>query len=168
LFGNTVIARPPEEVRKLVSTRRWKRKHLDALRHSFGDQVLFDALFSAFTQQPPLSCGEQESPGDYLLELKPRAAQDLQSLIQASLGGWNLSIEELPFYFRDTYGIEPVRKALDALDQEPDLTAEEREALRTYRWWLRIRPEAEPGASNGGPAEPLGNSTTGGGPPSAS
>lgn len=162
-------ARSPEEVRKLVSTRRWKRKHLDSLRRDFGDQALFDALFSAFTQRPPVPYAEQEAPGDYLLELKPRGAQDLQRLIRASLAGWNLSIEQLPFYFRDTYGMEPVLRVLDALDEEPSLAVEEREALRTYRFWLRSQPGAELGAPpNGGPAEPFGNWGVGGGPPSVS
>lgn len=141
-FGNTMIARSPDEVRKLVSDRRWKRKHLDVLRRDSGDQALFDALFSAFTQSPPVSCGEQEGPGDFLLEMKPRSAQDLQSLIRASLPGWNLSIEQLPFYFRDTYGIEVVRLAIEQLDLDTSLDADERKALDTYRWWLRI-PKAE-------------------------
>ena len=91
-----------------------------------------------------MSCGEQEAPGDFLLELKPRGGQDLQRLIRASLAGWNLSIEQLPFYFRDTYGIGPVREALAALDSEVGLGAEERKALDTYRFWLRLQPEAEP------------------------
>ncbi len=164
-----MIARPPDEVRKLVSAGRWKRKHLEALRKDFGDQALFDALFSAFTQNPPVSCGEQEAPGDFLLGLKPRAGQDVRSLVRSSLAGWNLSIEQLPFYFRDTYGIGPVREALAALDSEPGLGPKEREALETYRFWLRIKPGAEPDASpNGGPAERFGNSDVGGGPPSVS
>ncbi len=163
-----MIPRPPEEVRRLVSTRRWRRKHLDALRRDFGDQALFDALFSAFTQRPPVPCGEQEAPGDYLLELKPRGAQNLQSLIRASLLGWNLSIEQLPFYFRDTYGIEVVRLAIERLNLDAGLDADERKALDTYRWWLRI-PKAEPGAPpNGGPATQCGNSGVTEGPPSVS
>ena len=163
-----MIARSPDEVRKLVSERRWKRNHLEALRRDFGDQALFDALFSAFTQNPPVSCGEQEAPGDFLLELKPRSAQDLQSLIRASLPGWNLSIEQLPFYFRDVYGIEAVRLALAALDTEPGLAPEEREALRTYRFWAS-QPRAEPGASpNGGPGTRSASSDVTEGPPSVS
>lgn len=167
-FDNTMIARSPEEVRKLVSTRRWKSKHLDALRRDFGDQALFDALFSAFTQRPPVPCGEQEAPGDYLLELKPRGAQNLQSLIRASLAGWNLSIEQLPFYFRDTYGVELVRLEIERLDLDTSLDADERKALDTYRWWLRI-PRAAPGAKpNSGPGRALGNSEATGGPSSVS
>ncbi len=159
-------ARSPEEVRKLVFARRWKRKHLEALRREFGEQVLFDALFSAFTQQPPVPLAEQEPPGEYLFELKPRGAQDLQSLIRASLAGWNLSIEQLPFYFRDAYGIELVLRALEGLDQEPTLAHVEREALRAYRFWLRSPPGAELGVSpKGGPKEPLGNSGVSGAPP---
>ena len=137
-------ARSPEEVRKLVSAGRWKRKHLEALRRDSGDQTLFDSLFSAFTQQPPVPLAEQETPGDYLLELKPRTVQDLQSLIRDSLAGWNLSIEQVPFYFRDTYGIGAVLRALDSLDSQPGFVDQEREALRAFRFWLRGSGEPNP------------------------
>lgn len=41
-------------------------------------------------------------------------------------------------------------------------------AVLVFRFWLQ-RSNAEPGAApNGGPAEPLGNSGVGGGPPSVS
>ena len=167
-FGNRMIARSPEEVRKLVSAKRWARKHLEAFRRDFGQQALFDALFSAFTQRPPVPYVDQQAPGDYLLELKPRGAQDLQSLIRASLAGWNLSIEQLPFYFRDSYGIQAVRLAVERLDLDARLDAVERKALDTYRYWLRI-PKAEPGAPpNGGPAKRLGDLSAGDGPPSVS
>jgi len=39
-LGNTMILRSPDEVRKLVSAHRWKRKHPEALRRDFGDQAL--------------------------------------------------------------------------------------------------------------------------------
>jgi hypothetical protein len=143
LFGSRMITRPPDEVRKLVSTKRWKRKHLEALRQEFGDQALFDALFCAFTQKPQVPWNEQETPGDLLLELKPRGAQDLQSLIKATLSGWNLSIEQLPFYFRDIYGTEAVSLVIGQLELDGSLDADERRALETYRYWLRL-PKAEP------------------------
>jgi len=135
-----MIARPPDEVRKLVSAGKWKRKHLEALRRDFGDQALFDALFSAFTQNPPVPCADQEAPGGYLLELKPKGAQGLRALIRASLPGWNLSIEQLPFYFRDTYGLEQVLLALESLVSEPGVTPQERQALQAHRFWLRGQP----------------------------
>jgi len=160
--------RSPDEIRKLVAAGKWKRKHLEALRRDFGDQALFDALFSAFTQKPPLDCAEQEAPGDYLLEMKPRGAQDVQSLIRASLAGWNLSIEQLPFYFRDSYGIQAVRLAIDRLDLDASLGADDRKALHTYRYWLHL-PKAEPRAApNCGPAAAHGNSVASEGPPSVS
>jgi hypothetical protein len=162
-----MIARSPDEVRKLVSTGKWKRKHLEALRRDFGDHALFDALFSAFTQKPPVPYAEQEAPGDYLLELRPRGTENLPSLIRASLAGWNLSIEQLPFHFRETYSIEAVQRALDGLDSESGLAAEERKALRSYRFWLHAQTKAEPGASpSGGPTTSSGNSEISGGPPS--
>ncbi len=85
-----MIARAPDEVRKLVSAGRWKRKHLESMRRQFGDEALFDALFSAFTQSPPLSLSEQQAPGTYLLELKPRGSQGLQALILEIASGLEL------------------------------------------------------------------------------
>lgn len=138
------MPRSPDEVRKLVSSGRWKRKHLEALRWEFGDQVLFDVLFSAFTQRPPIPHSEQVAPSDILLELKPKGMQNLKSLIRASLSGWNLSIEQLPYYFRETYGLEAVRFALNSIEMEEQLDEEEHKALQTYRYWLHLPRNAEP------------------------
>lgn len=134
-----MTARSPEEVRKLVSAGRWKRKHLEAFRQEFGDQALFDALFLAFVEHPPLPYAEQQPSGDYLLELKPRTARPLPDLIRASLTGWNVSVEELPFYFRDVYGLETVYAALKEVASKRDLTQREGKALQTYRYWLSLR-----------------------------
>jgi hypothetical protein len=141
-----MIPRAPDDVRKLVSARRWKRKHLDGLRQQFGEEALFEALFSAFTHSPPLPMHEQEAPGTYLLEFTPRGRGELQALIHKSLRGWNLSIEQLPFYFREAYGIESVRSALDKIEMETSLAEVEHRALQTYRYWLRLLPAAEPDA----------------------
>lgn len=133
-----MIARSPDEIRSLVSSGKWKRKHLEALRHEFGDEALFEALFSAFVKDPPLSYSDQVAPGDFLLEFKPRSEKTLSELIRASLRGWNLSIEQLPFYFREVFGIDEVRSALDRIEADPTLTVEERKPVETYRYWLRL------------------------------
>ncbi|HUF62017.1 MAG TPA: hypothetical protein VMN36_08075 [Verrucomicrobiales bacterium] len=131
------------EIRQLVSDGRWKRRHLESLRKEFGEQALFDALFSAFTQEPQVPHREQEPPAKYLLQLRPQSEGDLPTLIRRTLRGWNLSIEELPFYFRDTSGIDRVRDALQTIESEEALDETEKKAIATYRFWLTLDSKAQ-------------------------
>ena len=139
-----------------ICARRWTLKALEAIRESDGEECLFRMLFSAFTQQPPLPASDQQKMGNYLRKLKPRGTWDIPFLVRWSLQGWDSSIAQLPLYFRDVYGVEGLRLALDRLDADASLSAGERKALRSFNRWLRTRPKPEPPASpNGGPTKRL-------------
>jgi len=154
--------------RNKILAGRSKLQDLRILREHYGEAGLFDVLFSTFTQDPPLPRSAQAMMGTYLRKLKPCATEELGSLVQASLRGWDVRVAQLPYYFREAYGMELLRPVLDRLGADASLSARERNALRGYDRWLRSRRGAEPGASNGGPAERFGISGVGGGPPSVS
>ena len=135
-----------------ICARRWTIKELEAIRESDGEEYLFRMLFSAFTQQPPLPASDQQRMGNYLRKLKPRGTWDIPFLVRWSLQGWDSSIAQLPLYFRDVYGVEGLRLALDRLDSDAFLSAQQRKALRSFKRWLRTRPEAEPVTSPSGGA----------------
>jgi len=119
--------------RNNICARRWRLHDLEEFRRHAGGQVLFEVLFSGFTQDPPLSRGTQQILGGYLRKLKPRGAQRLASLVRASLKGWNCSVQQLPLYFLEVYGVEALRLALDRLDLNASLSVRERKALQSYR-----------------------------------
>ncbi|MCX6929076.1 MAG: hypothetical protein NT154_38555 [Verrucomicrobia bacterium] len=108
--------------RNEVCAQRLKLKDLEDFPQCSGKQVLFDLLFSAFTQSPPVPTADQQTLGGYLRKLKPRGRQRLASLVRASLKGWDTSIQQLPLYFREVYGMEPLRLALDRLSLDASLS----------------------------------------------
>lgn len=120
-----------------VCARRWTIKKLEAIRESDGEECLFHVLFSAFTQLPPLPASDQQRMGNSLRKLKPRGTSwDLSFLVRWALLGWDSSIAQLPLYFRDVYGVEGLRLALDRLDSDASLSARERTPSSCwFSWW---------------------------------
>jgi hypothetical protein len=112
---------------------------IELLRRRPADEV-FNALVGVFcnTDRPTCCYLDQEYAGRLLLAVKPPCSQDIQSVIKRTLATWDLSIEELPFYFSDVFGAEAVLQALDALDRV-DNSQQEKKAIRTFRFWLHAR-----------------------------
>src|SRR5262245_39468854 len=131
-----MVRRTPTEIRQLVCEGRWQRKHLAAVQQEFGDDLLFDALFGVFTGGSH-GFQDQQLAGQYLLQLRPSCQLPVAVAIRQSLAYWNLSIEELPFYFWRVFGRDAVSEALAALEAEGGLTDSELRAIQTYRYWLR-------------------------------
>jgi len=129
--------RTPNEIRQLVCEGRWQRKHLTAVQQQFGDDLLFDALFGAFADDAH-GFQEQQRAGRYLIQLRPSCRLPLALAIRQSLPHWNLSIEELPFYFSKVFGRDAVSNTLAELEAEGGFTDLELRAILTYRYWLRV------------------------------
>jgi len=92
------MRRTPTEILQLVCEGRWQRKHLAAMQQQFGDDLVFDALFGVFTGESH-GFPDQQLAGRYLVQLRPNCHLPLALAVRRSLAHWNLSIEELPFYF---------------------------------------------------------------------
>jgi hypothetical protein len=131
--------RDPDEARRLVAGASGSGSICKPCGRSGASSFSLKSLFSGFVQCPPLSLREQETLAKHLFEMKPRGTGELIGLIRGSLAGWNASVEQLPFYFRDTYGSKEVELALNSLDSETGLSESEREAMRAFRYWLGIR-----------------------------
>jgi hypothetical protein len=141
-FGRrSMMRRTASEIRELVCGGRWKRSHLLAVQREFGDQLLFDSLFGVFTEARTYP--EQQIAGRHLLELQPACSVALEQAIRLSLPNWNLSVEEVPFYFCRVFGRDSVLEALDAIDRGVDLSETDRNSIQTYRFWLRHLPGAD-------------------------
>ena len=115
------------------------RQWIELLRHRPAGEV-FDALVGVFcnTDRPTRRFLDQEYAGRILLAVKPPCSQDIQSVIKRTLATWDISIEQLPFYFSDVFGTEAVLQALDALDRI-DNSQQEQKAIRTFRFWLHAQ-----------------------------
>ena len=112
---------------------------LEVLRRRPGDEA-FNALIGVFCNaaRPSSRCLDQEYAGRLLLALKPPSPLDVQDVIKRILPTWNLSVEQLPWYFEEVIGREPVLQALDLLRMEV-CSEQEQRANETFRFWLRAR-----------------------------
>lgn len=78
---------------------------------------------------------DQEMAGKILETLKPRSEMDPKGILKRTLKSWDKSVEQLPFWLRNNYGLETVKRIFDQLE----LDETETEKLNTMKWWLGIK-----------------------------
>ena len=100
--------------------------------------IVSDALLKIFFFDSPRYHG---LAGGLLWKLKPKYKRNLREDIKLSFKNWDVSIEELPWYFAEVAGIENVRSEVKSLLKEP-LEDVERKRAETYLYWLSVS-EAE-------------------------
>jgi hypothetical protein len=107
------------------------------LQRSSPDEV-FEALYGVFVDEtrPDQRFLDQEYAGKLLLAIKPRCLLEPTDAIRGALRNWEVSVEELPHYFRVALGDQPLRETLKKLERE-DLSIVERADLETFHFWLR-------------------------------
>ncbi|HEV7509945.1 MAG TPA: hypothetical protein VGS07_34050 [Thermoanaerobaculia bacterium] len=111
---------------------------------------LFWGLYKNFTTQPVETRRYQQQAlaGGILLRLRPPCPLPAGEALRSVLGGWEVSVEELPWYLALACGEDAVWTAVTQLDAEP-LDDRKRLALHTFRYWLllpgwREAPLAQP------------------------
>ncbi|MEP0853801.1 MULTISPECIES: hypothetical protein [Cyanophyceae] len=99
---------------------------------------VFEILYTVLTNvdRPATRFADQQFAGRLLLDLQPTCTLELTEAIQGLLKGYNLSIEELPWYFAQQYGKQVVLEILEKLTSE--LTGEQQQqSIKTWEWWLQ-------------------------------
>jgi hypothetical protein len=136
--------REPSEIRKLLYEGRWQLKHLLSMRTQFGDEFLHDTLIGAFTDsvEPDHHYQHQQVCGRYLLELCPSCHLPVKQAMRSALAKWNLSVEQLPYYFEKVFGREAVLQAIKEIEAEGNLTETEQASVKTFRYWLHAEQQA--------------------------
>jgi len=98
---------------------------------------LFWGLYQSFTTQPieTRRYQQQALAGGRLLRLRPACPVAACEAIRNVLGGWEVSVEELPWYLALACGDDAIWTAMTQLEAEP-LTDRQRLVLHTFRYWL--------------------------------
>ncbi|HEV7784837.1 MAG TPA: hypothetical protein VGQ28_05840, partial [Thermoanaerobaculia bacterium] len=97
----------------------------------------FWGLYQNFTAQPVETRRYQQQAlaGGILLRLRPPCPLPACEAIRNVLGGWEVSVEELPWYLALACGEDAIWNAMTQLEAEP-LGDRPRLALHTFRYWL--------------------------------
>jgi len=133
-----------EEIRQKIYLGHWRPREVSLALEKLGEEVVFDALYGVFLDK---SRGErhfsdQEIAGKMLFELQPKIDRELKPLVRDCLENWNLSVEELPFYFRDVFGKESLELVVNQIETSEVLTEYESRAIKTIRWWCGLEENA--------------------------
>jgi hypothetical protein len=107
-----------------------------ALLESCDREEIFWGLYSAFmVPRHEHRHSRQELAGSLLLRLRPPCPLAACEVIRTALIGWEVSVEDLPWYLALVCGEDAVWEAIQTLDAEP-LEEQQRHALNTFRFWL--------------------------------
>ncbi|WP_111310061.1 hypothetical protein [Confluentibacter sediminis] len=104
-----------------------------------SDEVIVDGIVKVFENEkrPETEYVDQKYAGKILVILKPKSDIDLSLILKSTIGNWNKSVEEFPFWIKENYGIESVKNKLSEFETQ-NLTEIESDKLKTIKWWLKI------------------------------
>lgn len=101
-------------------------------------QVIIEGIIRIFENEERTDSvyTDQKYTGRILKSLNPKTKDTLDSIMNRVLKNWNKSVEELPFWLKDNYGVENLEKAFDEIEKR-DLSSLESDKLQTMKWWLK-------------------------------
>jgi hypothetical protein len=111
------------------------------LKKEDSDKVL-DALLGFFFESSDEYFRSQAVAGGLLWKLKPKYKRNLQEDIKRSLQNWDVSVEELPWYFAEVVGIKKVLETVESILTEP-IDETSRKKAETYLYWLSVSSPEE-------------------------
>jgi hypothetical protein len=100
-------------------------------------EKVLDALLGVFFGISDSHFRGQAAAGGLLWKLKPEYKRNLREDIKCSLQSWDISVEELPWYFAEVIGIEKVREEVKSILTET-LDETSRKRAETYLYWLSV------------------------------
>jgi hypothetical protein len=107
---------------------------LQKLDHAEVFEILYTVLTNA--NRPTTRFVDQEFAGKLLLTLQPICPLEPIQAIQNLLEYYDLSIEEVPWYFSGQYGKPVVLEILEKLKHEV-ICEQQQQSIETWKWWLQ-------------------------------
>jgi hypothetical protein len=111
-------------------------KQLERVLLKCDPQETFESLVEIFKESGDDTGSRQELAGRLLFRVKPNAQFDLHTEIEECLLHFDLSVEQLPFYFVERCGFQVVTDVLDDFHRHA-LSKREIESLETLIFWVR-------------------------------
>ncbi|MEM0576117.1 hypothetical protein [Flavobacterium polysaccharolyticum] len=104
-----------------------------------NDEIIISGVIKIFqnTKRPNTEYVDQKNAGKILYRIKPKTEIDLILILKATIENWNKSVEELPFWLKENYGITLLKNKLAEFENQ-NLNDTEFEKLKTMKWWLQI------------------------------
>ena len=128
-----------ESVDKLDKIGDLRIRQLIKVLTKVNDQIIIKGVIEVFENEKRIEkiYEDQKNAGIILKELNPKTEINVELILNRILKNWNKSVEEIPFWLRDNYGIDNLKKAFSAMESE-NLTELELDKINTMKWWLEI------------------------------
>ena len=127
-----------ELFKAINSPNGWQSlRHLMLKLKKVDSEKVLDGLLGVFLGDGENSFRGQAAAGGLLWKLKPEYKRNLREDIRRSLQTWDVSVEELPWYFAEVAGVDKVRDEVRAILAEP-LDETSRKVAETYLYWLSV------------------------------
>lgn len=129
------------EVRKSIEQHHCSQQRHQQLKLNLSQQdplLVGDALLQYWLtlRDPGTQFDAQQFVASLLFALNPTTSLSLPEIL-AGLSGWNLSVEEFPWYLALQFGKEQVLRAVQEIETTaPDPISLVR-AAETFRYWLK-------------------------------
>lgn len=137
-----IVAKIYDAVDRLGRIDQQRLRQWSAVLARSSPSEVFSALYFIFLDEsrPRTNWLDQEYAGILLFHVKPRCEHDAVAVIGGALRNYNVSVEELPWYFAEALGGEVVREAIAELGRR-DLPEKERDSLETFLYWLKVKEQ---------------------------
>jgi len=114
-------------------------RQLVSILDKVNDEIIISGIIKIFKnkKRPDTEYVDQKYAGIILKRIKPKTEIDLILILKNILENWNKSVEELPFWLKENYGIGLLKKKLGEFENQ-NLNNIEYEKLKTMKWWLKI------------------------------
>lgn len=106
-----------------------------------NDEIIIEGIISIFENEDrdQTIYTDQKYAGLILKKLQPKTTIDPKVILNPILKNWNKSVEELPFWLKNNYGIETLKNALSEIEDQ-NVSEIITDKISTMKWWLGIKP----------------------------
>lgn len=128
-----------KSVDKLDKIGDLRIRQLTKMLSKVNDQIIIDGIIEVFENEERVGkvYEDQKNAGIILKKINPKTKVSIESILNRTLKKWNRSVEELPFWLKENYGIETLKKALSEMENS-NLSEMESDKIKTMRWMLQI------------------------------
>lgn len=128
-----------ESVDKIDKIGDLRIRQLIKILTKVNDEIIIEGVIEVFENEKRTEkiYLDQKNAARILKELNPKTDTNIELILNRILKNWNKSVEEIPFWLRDNYGIETVKKAFFTLKNK-NLAELELDKINTMQWWLQI------------------------------
>ncbi len=111
---------------------------IESMLRQLDSADVFRVLYTVLTNanRPTTRFADQELAGRLLIALQPPCPIEPREAIQELLNYYNLSIEQIPWYFAQQYGKQAVLEILEKL-KTGVVDEQQQQCIETWKWWLQ-------------------------------